>query len=81
MSPVWAFRPSDWGNLARDQRVRLGWSQADLAARAGTTRQWVNRFESGAGTASARLDLALRVMDLLGLIVEVRPEPPPGGAR
>jgi transcriptional regulator with XRE-family HTH domain len=76
---MWAFRPADWGHLARDRRVDLGLSQAALAAQAGVSRQWVNRFEGGKGTGAARLDAALRVMDLLGFAVDIRPddsEPP-----
>lgn len=71
---MWAYRPSDWGRLARDRRIRLGLSQAELASQAGLTRQWVNRFEGGQGTGAARLDAALRVMDLLGLVIDLRPE-------
>jgi hypothetical protein len=38
------------------------------------TRQWVNRFENGKGAGAARLDAALRLMDFLGLVVDVHPE-------
>ena len=76
---MWAIKPGDWGRLARDRRVGLGWSQAELAGHVGVTRQWVNRFESGAGTGAARLDAALRTLDLLGLVVDVRPDDAGGG--
>lgn len=71
---MWAYRPADWGNLARDRRAQRGWTQAQLGAKAGVTRQWVNRFENGKGTGAARLDAALRVMDLLGFVIDLRPE-------
>ncbi|MDR1188099.1 MAG: helix-turn-helix domain-containing protein [Bifidobacteriaceae bacterium] len=71
---MWAYRPSDWGRLARDRRVGLGLTQAQLAELAGVTRQWVNRFENGKGAGAARLDSALAVMDFLGLVVDVSPQ-------
>jgi transcriptional regulator with XRE-family HTH domain len=71
---MWATRPFDWGMLARDRRVALGLSQAEVAKACDTTRQWVVRFESGMATAASRLGLALRIMDYLGLIVQITPE-------
>lgn len=43
------------GDLVHERRMRLGWSQRELAARMGVSRQWVNGFESGKGTAQLRL--------------------------
>ena len=55
-------------NLAatvRGRRTELGWSQGDLAKRAAVSRQWVNEFERGKGTAA--IATVLRVLDALGL--------------
>lgn len=51
--------------LARGRRMELGLSQAELAERAGVSRQWVSGFESGKPGAELRLVLAL--LDALGL--------------
>ena len=50
---------------ARGRRRDLGWSQQDLAIRAGVSRGWVHLFERGDGGGS--LDAVLRVLDVLGL--------------
>jgi HTH-type transcriptional regulator/antitoxin HipB len=44
-------------------------SQADLAARAGVSRKWIYEFE--AGRPKAGLGLILRVMDTLGIQLEL----------
>jgi transcriptional regulator with XRE-family HTH domain len=56
---------------ARGRRVELGLSQAEVAARARVSRQWVSEFE--AGKATAELGLALRLLDAVGLRVELVP--------
>jgi len=59
-------------NLAaavRGQRRDLGLTQAELATRAGVSRKWVYEFE--AGKPSAELRLILRVLDALGLTLEL----------
>lgn len=50
---------------ARGRRQSLGLSQADLAARARVSRQWINEFEAGKPTAE--LGLVIRLLDALGL--------------
>lgn len=50
---------------ARGRRRDLGWSQQDLATRAGVSRGWVHLFERGDGGSS--LEAVLRVLDVLGL--------------
>ena len=63
----------DWGNVVRDRRTDLSMTQEDLAAMVGKTRQWVIRFETGhAGSAS--IDNLRKVLDALGLYVEVNAE-------
>lgn len=54
---------------ARRRRTALGLSQAQLAARAHVSRQWVSEFE--AGKATAELGLALRLLDALDLRLQV----------
>jgi transcriptional regulator with XRE-family HTH domain len=64
----------DWGNVVRDRRTELGITQKELGDLVGRARQWVVRFESGhAGSASA--DDLLKILDALGLKVEVEPDP------
>lgn len=55
----------DLGAVVRDRRRALGLSQAEVAARADVTRQWVVRFEQGSSDVSLRKTLALlRALDL-----------------
>jgi len=51
------------------RRRDLGLTQAELALRAGVSRKWVYEFE--AGKPSAELRLILRVLDALGLTLEL----------
>ncbi len=64
------------GDLAaavRGRRKDLGMNQAELARRAGVSRKWIYEFE--AGKATAELSLLLRVLDELGLALDVAPRP------
>jgi transcriptional regulator with XRE-family HTH domain len=71
---VFVNTPRDWGNVVRDRRIELGMTQEELAELVGRKRQWVVRFETGfAGSAS--LDGLRRMLDALGLMVEVQPDP------
>jgi len=56
-------------STVRGRRVDLGLSQAEVAERAGVSRQWVNAFERGKGTAE--LQLVLRLLDVLDLRLSV----------
>ena len=58
----------DLCSLAKGRRVELGLTQADLAARTGTSRAWVNSFENGKRTVE--LSLVLRVLDALDIGLE-----------
>jgi HTH-type transcriptional regulator/antitoxin HipB len=49
----------------RGRRRQLGLSQAELASRAGVSRQWLVAFEAGKPTVE--LSLVLRLLDALGL--------------
>jgi transcriptional regulator with XRE-family HTH domain len=59
----------DLASAARGRRLELGLSQAELAARAGVSRDWVNSFEAGKPTVE--LILVLRILEALRLRVEV----------
>jgi len=54
-------------------RVTAGWTQAQLAARIGATRQFVSGFEGG--TSGADLGMILRLLDALGLALDVGTAP------
>jgi HTH-type transcriptional regulator/antitoxin HipB len=60
----------DMGLLAREQRKRRGWGQAELAERVGVSRQWVVAFERG--KSGAPLGLVLRTLHELGLELDLR---------
>lgn len=62
----------DLAGAVRGRRIDLGMSQADLAAHAGVSRKWIYEFE--AGKATAELGLLLRVLDALGLALELAPD-------
>ncbi len=49
----------DIGALVREARLAAALTQQQLADRAGTTRQWVNRFEAGNDRASLSKVLAV----------------------
>lgn len=55
----------------RGRRTDLGMSQAELAKRAGVSRKWIYEFEAGKPTAE--FGLLLRVLDALGLGIELTP--------
>ncbi len=59
----------DFAAAVRGRRQDLGLSQAELAARAGVSRKWIYQFEAGKPTAELRL--ILRVLDALGLVLDV----------
>jgi HTH-type transcriptional regulator / antitoxin HipB len=59
----------DFAAAVRGRRGDLGLSQADLAVRAGVSRKWIYEFE--AGKPNAELGLILRVMDALGIQLEL----------
>jgi HTH-type transcriptional regulator/antitoxin HipB len=59
----------DVAAVARGRRLALGLSQAELAARAGVSRQWISAFESG--KPGAELRLVIRLLDTLGLRLAV----------
>jgi HTH-type transcriptional regulator / antitoxin HipB len=59
----------DLAAAARGRRLELGLSQSELATRARVSRQWISEFESG--KPSAELGLVIRLLDALGLRLNV----------
>lgn len=62
-----------FGQCIRARREELGWSQDELARRAGVSRSTVYRLEVGTTTSLYPANL-LSVLDALGLEVTVGPE-------
>jgi len=60
---------ADAAAAVRGRRLELDLSQDQLGRRAGVSRKWVYEFE--AGKATAELGHALRVLDALGLRLDV----------
>lgn len=59
------------GSAIYQQRTDLGFTQADVANRAGVSRQWLIAIERGKGTAEVGRVLA--VIRVLGLQLELTP--------
>ncbi|HUX05606.1 MAG TPA: helix-turn-helix domain-containing protein [Acidimicrobiales bacterium] len=59
----------DLAASVRGRRKDLGISQAALAARVGVSRAWINSVE--AGKPSVEFDLVLRLLDHLGLRMDL----------
>jgi HTH-type transcriptional regulator / antitoxin HipB len=65
---------SQLGAAIRQQRKNLGLSQADLAKKIGTSRQWVIELEKG--HSRAELGSVLRAINELGLTLQIYIENP-----
>jgi HTH-type transcriptional regulator/antitoxin HipB len=63
------------GATARDRRVELGWTQTDVARRAGVSRKWVSDLETG--RTHPDLAVVLRLFGALGLVIDVAVESAP----
>jgi len=59
----------DVAATVRGRRQELGLSQAELATRAGVSRDWVNQIE--AGKATAEFGLVIRLLDALRLRLDI----------
>lgn len=66
---------ADAGALVRGAREDAGWTQAELATRARVSREWLVAFENGKPNANLRLVLA--VLEVLGLVTDIVPDPVP----
>ncbi len=67
-------QPHDLADLFRDGRARLGWSQSELAARVGVSRQWVSLVETG--KTSVEFDLVVGALQALGYRLYVESSEP-----
>ena len=64
----------DWvrlGTVVRQRRRDSNWTQAELAHRAGVSRGWLIRFESGHPTSGT--DNVFRILRVLDLELVARP--------
>lgn len=59
----------DAAAVVKGRRKELGLSQAELAERAGVSRKWIYEFEAGKPTAE--LGLVIRVLERLGLDLDL----------
>ncbi|MGH9071464.1 MAG: type II toxin-antitoxin system Y4mF family antitoxin [Acidimicrobiales bacterium] len=59
----------DLAAAVRGRRKDLGLTQAEVAARVGVSRAWINAVE--AGKPSVAFDLVLRLLDHLGLRLDL----------
>jgi HTH-type transcriptional regulator/antitoxin HipB len=64
----------DLASAIRGRRFALGLTQADVAARVGVSRPWLSQIEAGKPTAN--IGLVIRLLDALGLQLEVTDRPP-----
>jgi HTH-type transcriptional regulator/antitoxin HipB len=64
----------DLAAAIRGRRFALGLTQADVAARVGVSRPWLSQIEAGKPTAN--IGLVIRLLDALGLQLEVTDRPP-----
>jgi HTH-type transcriptional regulator/antitoxin HipB len=69
--------PWELGNAVRGARTDRGWSQVELAERAGVGRPWLSELEGGKRTAE--IGRILAVIDALGLALEIVNVAPPSG--
>jgi HTH-type transcriptional regulator / antitoxin HipB len=65
----------DVAAAVRGRRQDLGLSQAELARRVGVSRKWIYEFEGG--KPKAEIALVLRVLDQLGLTLDIDDSPTP----
>lgn len=65
----------DFGELLRERRRELGWSQAQVAAQVGASRQWIIEIEKG--KERAELGLALKLAEILGVQFKAHKKAPP----
>lgn len=72
--------PRELAALIRSRRKQRGWSQSQLAERAGVSRDWIIGLEKGRSTVE--FGLVLRTVKTLGLSFSLHPLPddPPRGS-
>lgn len=69
----------DFGLVVQDVRKRAALTQAEVAERAGVSRVWLSQMENG--KATVEMGRVLRVLDVLGHGVLVRPSHREGSER
>lgn len=65
---------TDLGRSFKDARLKAGLTQQQLADRAGISRAWLARVESG--HRKAEIEYILRTLSALGLSLALVPTPP-----
>ncbi len=81
LTSTWTFAGSlmrirsinDVSAAVRGRRLDMGLSQSDLSERSGISRKWISEFESGKSTAE--FGLVMRVLEALGLCLELSGPP------
>jgi HTH-type transcriptional regulator/antitoxin HipB len=68
---VRSYSPKEIGALARETRLKLALSQAELGQKIGATRYWVAQFERG--KPGAELGRTLKALRALRLVVSIEP--------
>ena len=63
------YSVADVAAAVRGRRIDRGLSQSELAERCGVSRKWISEFE--AGKATAEFAIVLRVLEDLGLMIEL----------
>ncbi len=59
----------DLAAAVRGRRITMGLSQGDLAVRAGVSRPWLSKVETGKPTTE--FGLIIRLLDVLGLSMDL----------
>lgn len=65
--------PRDLAAVVRGRRRDFGWSQTELAQKAGVSRKWISELE--AGKARVELGLVIRVLEQLGVTIDIERRP------
>ncbi len=64
---------ADVAAAVRGRRLDRGLSQSELAKRSGISRKWISEFE--AGKTTAEVALVIRVLEALGLSLDLSEDP------
>jgi HTH-type transcriptional regulator/antitoxin HipB len=69
---------ADVAAAVRGRRLDSRLSQSELAKRSGISRKWISEFE--AGKATAEFALVIRILEALGLSLDLNKDPSSPGA-
>lgn len=67
--------PIQLGAFVRRARTERGLSQIEFSTQLGVPRTWLSRFERG--TTNANIERVFRVLQALGHVITIAPEPAP----